>query len=134
MYFPFWFGLGGRIGSGKQWLPWIHAGDAAGIFAHAIEKEHVSGILNGTAPNPVTNAEFTAAFGKAMWRPTFLPVPEFTLNMIYGPERAKVLLQGQKVLPKRTLESGYKFTFPEITAACEECSVFIPDLVRLREL
>lgn len=132
MYIPFFLGVGGRIGSGKQWLPWIHVGDAAGIYAHAIENDHVSGILNGTSPNPVTNSEFTAAFAKAMWRPAFFPLPEFVVNAVYGPERGKVLLQGQKVMPKRTLESGYKFIFPEIDAACKECSVFIPDIKRLQ--
>ncbi|XP_074646301.1 epimerase family protein SDR39U1-like [Tubulanus polymorphus] len=124
-YFPFFFGLGGRIGSGNQWFPWIHIADIAGIYQHAIENTNVSGILNGVAPNPVTNQQFTKAFAGAMSRPAFFPVPEFVMKAVFGADRARVILEGQKVLPKRTLESGYQFSYPDIQSACQEVSRFL---------
>ena len=120
MILPFWFGLGGRISTGKQWFPWIHVDDVAGIIVHAIENENVTGILNGTAPQYVTNAEFTAAFAKHLFRPAIFPVPEFALNLVYGPERANTLTTGAKVIPKRTMESGYQYIYPDIKSACQE--------------
>ena len=109
MFWPFFFGTGGRIGSGTQWFPWVHVDDVAGIYTHAVEHENVSGVLNAVAPEAVNNSEFTSAFAKAMSRPALFPVPSFSLNMVFGSERAKILLDGQKVVPKRTLESGYEF-------------------------
>ena len=122
MFMPFFFGLGGRLGSGKQWFPWIHVDDVAGIITHAIETDGVSGVLNAVAPQCPTNGEFTAAFAKAMWRPALFPVPAFSLKWLYGPERATALLEGQKVIPKRTLESNYEYLYPDLASACEEVS------------
>ena len=84
---------------------------------HAIENEEVHGILNGVAPEIVTNSEFASAFASALWRPAWLPVPEFVLKFIFGEERKDILLSSMKVIPKRLLESGYKFKFPEIRPA-----------------
>lgn len=117
---PFSFGFGGPIGSGKQWLPWVYVEDTVGIIMHAIENEHCTGILNGTAPNPVTSEEFTKAYASALRRPHLFPLPDFVANAVFGSEAAEVLLEGQKVLPKRTLELGYKFKCPDIQSVCKE--------------
>ena len=119
MLLPFWLGLGGKISTGKQWFPWIHVDDVAGIICHAIENETVNGVLNATAPDYITNAEFTSAFAKQIRRPAIFTVPEFALNLVYGPERAQTLTTGAKVIPKRTLESGYKYLYPDIKSACQ---------------
>lgn len=126
IYWPFFMGVGGRIGSGQQWFPWIHVEDIAGIITHAITDDSVSGILNGVAPQPATNTDFTKAFASSMGRPALFPVPGFVMNTVYGPERGKVILEGQKVSPKRTLESGYKFAFPDLTSACKSLSQVCP--------
>ncbi|KAK6185229.1 hypothetical protein SNE40_007507 [Patella caerulea] len=120
IYLPFYMGAGGKIGSGLQWFPWIHVSDVAGIFAYAIQNENVNGVLNAVAPNPVTNSQFTSSFAGAMWRPSIFPTPGFMMNALFGAERGKVILEGQKVLPKRTLEYGYKFKYPDIDSACKE--------------
>ncbi|XP_070574776.1 epimerase family protein SDR39U1-like [Ptychodera flava] len=117
MIWPFWFGVGGKIGSGRQYFPWIHISDIAGIFVHALESEDVVGVLNGVAPGTVTNSGFTKALGSALWRPTVFPLPGFVVNTMFGSERGVMLLDGQKVIPKRTLESGYQFEYPDIDAA-----------------
>ena len=121
---PFYLGVGGRLGSGNQWFPWIHVEDVAGIITHAVESDPVTGVLNAVAPATNTNSEFTAAFAKALNRPACIPVPEFALNLIYGSVRAKAILEGQKVIPKKTLESGYQFKYPNLEAACKEFAHF----------
>jgi uncharacterized protein (TIGR01777 family) len=115
MLTPFKAGVGGRLGNGRQWMPWIHIDDIAGIFRHGIETT-VSGPLNGTAPGVVTNADFTAALGHALHRPTVLPVPKFALKLMFG-EMAEVMLSSQRVLPRATEESGYKFQYPALGAS-----------------
>ncbi len=122
MFLPFFLGVGGKIGTGSQWFPWIHVADIAGIFTHAIMNSDVTGVLNGVAPESATNSDFTRAFARAMRRPAVFPVPSFVMNKVFGEERGKVILDGQKVLPKRTLESGYKFVYPDLASACENCS------------
>lgn len=121
-FLPFFMGLGGRIGSGRQYFPWIHVADIASIITFSIMNEQVTGVLNGVAPEIVTNKQFTKAFGAAfsVKRPTILPVPGAVMNWVYGPERGKIILEGQKVIPKRTLELGYKYLFPDLKSACEE--------------
>ncbi|GFR90131.1 epimerase family protein SDR39U1 [Elysia marginata] len=119
---PFSLGLGGPIGSGNQWFPWIHVEDVAGIVMHAIETDTVTGVLNGTAPGAVKSSEFTKAFASALCRPHLFPLPAFVARGVFGTEEADVLLDGQKVLPKRTQESGYKFKFPDVESACREVS------------
>jgi len=121
MWLPFYLGGGGPVGSGKQWFPWVHIDDVAGVFLHAIENEHVKGTLNAVAPTPASNAEFASAFGAAMWRPAFIPLPGFVVNTVFGSERGAIMLEGQKVNPKKTLESGYEFEYPHLKEACEQC-------------
>lgn len=120
MIYPFFFGVGGRIGSGEQAFPWIHVDDVAGIIAHAIENEHVTGVLNAVAPEVATNREFTKAFAGALGRPACFPVPSFVLSRVLDADRAAMLLEGPRVLPKRTLESGYVFQYPDLKSACKE--------------
>ena len=120
MIYPFAFGVGGPVGSGKQWFPWIHVDDVAGIITHAIENGNVKGVLNAVAPQTVTNAEFSKTFAKALNRPAFFTVPEAAINTVLGAERGAMLLEGPKVIPKRTLESGYKFKYPDLKSACNE--------------
>ena len=102
----FRMGLGGVIGSGRQWISWIHIDDLAGIYLHAIDGHR--GVFNATAPQPVTNAELTRALGAALHRPTIFPVPVFALGLLLG-EGATILTEGQRVLPERTLAEGYRF-------------------------
>ena len=120
IYWPFFFGLGGHISSGKQWFPWIHVADTAGFISYAIENRHVSGVYNGVAPETLTNAQFTKVFASAMNRPALFPVPDFMIKAVFGLERGKVILEGQMVVPKRTLESGYNFLFPNLNSACRD--------------
>ncbi|XP_078500955.1 epimerase family protein SDR39U1-like [Lissotriton helveticus] len=120
MIWPFRFGLGGPIGSGCQYFPWIHVADMAGVITYAMETEAVHGVLNGVAPSTATNAEFTQCFASALSRPACIPLPEFVVNAIFGTERGVMLLKGQKVIPKRTLAIGYKFSFPDLSSALKD--------------
>jgi len=113
---PFKLGVGGRLGSGKQWFPWIHIDDIVGIFQHAIVNANVAGPLNGAAPRPATNAEFTRELGHALHRPAFLPVPEIALRILMG-EVADVLFDSQRVIPAAALASGYEFRHPQLGPA-----------------
>jgi uncharacterized protein (TIGR01777 family) len=112
---PFKAGVGGRLGDGRQWMPWIHIDDIAGIFRHAIEGD-ASGALNGVAPGVVRNAEFTAALAKALHRPAMLPVPRFALKLMFG-EMADALFDSQRVAPRATEKSGYRFQYREVDSA-----------------
>jgi uncharacterized protein (TIGR01777 family) len=111
---PFRAGIGGRIGSGRQWLSWVHVDDLVGIYLTALGG--AEGALNACAPNPVTNATFTHDLGAALRRPTVFPVPTVALRMLLG-EGAGMLLAGQRVLPRRTQEIGYRFEFAELKGA-----------------
>ncbi len=110
MITPYKFFLGGPLGSGKQFFPWIHIKDAAGIYLHALENSTMSGAFNAAAPETVTMKEFCNSLGKELNRPSVFYVPEFVLKLLYG-EGAGILLNGVNVLPKRTEESGYIFQF-----------------------
>jgi uncharacterized protein len=120
MLFPFKLGLGGPIGSGKQWFPWIHRDDLVGLILHAISQDKVAGPLNGTSPNPVRQAEFAKVLGKVLGRPAFLPTPVFAMRFRFGEFVDAGLLAGQKVLPKVALDSGYSFKFPNLEIALRE--------------
>ena len=111
---PFRAGAGGIVGTGRQWLSWVHVDDAVGVYLMAIDG--TSGAVNATAPKPVTNAEFTHALGAAVHRPTVLPMPTFALRLALG-EGADILLTGQRVLPERTQAEGYRFRFPTLSDA-----------------
>jgi uncharacterized protein (TIGR01777 family) len=108
-------GLGGPVASGEQWCSWIHLDDQIGIYLLAIDG--YAGTLNATAPNPVTNRDFTRALAAAVHRPALLPAPEFALKLAFG-EGAYVVTEGQRVLPEAALAAGYRFRYPEIAGAC----------------
>lgn len=115
----FKLGLGGPIGRGRAHWSWVHLDDAVGILMHALENGSAEGPLNVTAPKPATNGEFTRALGAALRRPALLPVPPQALKLIIG-EGASVLLASQRVIPTRTLDSGYRFEHPEIGEALRD--------------
>lgn len=112
----FRLGLGGPIGAGRHWFSWIHRDDLAGLFVHALDRADVSGPVNGTAPHPVTNGDFTKALAKALRRPAFFPVPPFALRLAFG-DSAEILTTGQRVEPRKALATGYAFRHPTIDAA-----------------
>lgn len=113
---PFKLGVGGRIGSGRQWFPWIHLDDIVEIFRYAIFSPALDGPVNGVAPAVVTNKEFTRHLARALARPALFPVPEFVLRLMFG-EMADVLLGSQRVAPRRLLDSTYEFQYPELLPA-----------------
>lgn len=113
---PWKLGLGGPIGSGRQWLPWIHLDDVVGLYLWAAVTPALVGPCNLTAPNPVTSAGFAQAIGRELHRPAFLPVPGFALKVALG-EFADSLLTGQKALPGVPQRLGYRFRFPDLDAA-----------------
>jgi hypothetical protein len=117
---PFKLGLGGPLAGGKQWLPWIHLSDELGVLMWALDTDSVSGVVNGTAPNPVTNKDWSKALGRALGRPAVLPIPGLAAEVRFGREFGKVAQSGQRVLPKRTEELGYAFKFPEIDGALRD--------------
>ncbi|XP_067637025.1 epimerase family protein SDR39U1 [Eurosta solidaginis] len=120
IWLPFKLGVGGPLGSGKQILPWIHVDDLCGLIIHAIESDNVEGVLNGVAPEIVTNGEFSKAFASAMNRPCLFAIPEFIVQTIFGKDRSALLLSGAKIHPKRTLDSGFKYKYPTAKDACTE--------------
>ena len=120
MLLPFRFGLGGRLGDGKQWMSWIHIDDHVGAVRFVLDNENVGGPVNFTAPSPVTNAEFTTALGKALSRPAILPAPAFALRLAFGQMADEALLASARVLPERLLGSGYSFRFRELGPALED--------------
>ena len=115
MLTPFRFGAGGRLGDGKQWMSWIHLDDLAALYCFAVEHP-VSGAINGVAPQPVINSDFTKALAGALRRPAIIPVPGFALRMLFG-EMAGVLLESQRVLPERAETERFRFRFPDVGEA-----------------
>lgn len=113
---PFRAGVGGPIAGGRMWMPWIHAEDLARLIVFTLENREASGAWNAVGPNPVRNSEFTAALAHALKRPAFLPVPSFSLRLLYG-EMAEVVLGSQKVIPARALQAGFAFRFATIDEA-----------------
>jgi uncharacterized protein (TIGR01777 family) len=113
---PFKFGAGGPVGSGRQWMAWIHHADLAGLILLALDRVDADGPINGTAPAAVTNKEFGKALGRALHRPAFMPTPAFMLRLMLG-EVAGVIATGQRVLPRQAQKLGYQFQFPTIDAA-----------------
>jgi hypothetical protein len=113
---PFRLGLGGRLGSGKQWMSWIHLDDLVALLKLAAEDERVAGVVNGVAPSPVSNATFTRELGRALGRPTLLPAPAAALKLALG-EMASLLLASQRVAARRAAELGFAFRWPELGPA-----------------
>jgi uncharacterized protein len=116
MLLPFKLGLGGRMGDGRQWFPWIHIDDIAGIFCHALFSNGLSGPINGVASGIVTNAEFTDELAAALRRPVIFSVPELVLKIVMG-EMAEVVLHSQRVIPRVAMDSGYRFRFQMLSSA-----------------
>ncbi len=119
MMFPFRFFAGGTLGSGKQWMPWIHMADEIGAILFLLDDEGASGPFNLSAPEPVTNEGFTKAIGRAMGRPAFMRTPAFALKLLLG-EMAMVVLDGQRAIPKRLLDAGYRFEFASLAPALQD--------------
>jgi len=114
---PFKLGLGGKIGSGNQWMPWIHIDDMIGLIELCVNNVNVSGAINCTAPNPVTNSTFTKTLAEAINRPAIFPMPAFIVKLLMGKMGEELLLNGKKVIPKKALDSGYKFKYQTIEQA-----------------
>jgi uncharacterized protein (TIGR01777 family) len=112
---PFKAGMGGKLGHGDQWMSWIHLDDLVGIVQRAIENP-LRGPVNGTSPNPVTNADFTKALGHSLSRPAVVPMPAFSLKLLFG-EMSDILLASQRVLPKAAEAAGYTFKYPGLEQA-----------------
>ena len=118
MITPFKLFAGGPIGSGRQWFSWIHRDDLVNLILQALTRSDIEGVLNATAPNPVRMAEFSMALGQVLKRPSWLAVPSFALEALLG-DGAMVVLEGQQVLPLRTLATGFKYQYPEVKQALE---------------
>lgn len=119
MVTPFKWFLGGPLGNGLQWFSWIHVEDLVEAVLFILERPNLSGAFNLTSPNPVRNKELSKALGKALGRPSWLPAPGFMIRLVLG-EFGGVLLQGQRVLPKRLLEAGFVFRYPRLGDALED--------------
>jgi uncharacterized protein len=117
---PFKFFAGGPLGSGAQWMPWIHLEDEIGLMLHLIERSEARGPFNATAPNPVRMREFCQTLGRVMSRPCWAPVPAFALRILLG-EMAEMLLTGQRVLPAAAQKVGYGFRYPYLYDALKAC-------------
>ncbi|UCC96385.1 MAG: TIGR01777 family oxidoreductase [Phycisphaerales bacterium] len=114
---PFRFFVGGHPGSGRQWLPWVHIDDAIGVVRFLIESVDCEGPFNVTAPEPTRSKDFYNLLGKSMRRPAFFPMPAFALKLVLGEMATELLLPSTKVVPKKLLEAGYEFIFPDTAAA-----------------
>lgn len=119
MLLPFRLFAGGPIGSGRQWFSWIHRDDLVNLILKALTQTDMEGVFNATAPNPVRMSQFCQELGQIMNRPSWLPVPDFALEVLLG-DAAKVVLEGQQVLPKRTLAKGFEYQYPSLKPALEE--------------
>jgi uncharacterized protein (TIGR01777 family) len=114
---PFRLGLGGPIAGGRQYMPWIHVNDWVRLVLWALDGDDRTGVYNATAPNPVTNAEFSKALGKALGRPAVMPVPKIAMKARFGSELGEVITGGQRAVPRRALDGGFEFAEPEIEPA-----------------
>jgi uncharacterized protein (TIGR01777 family) len=114
---PFKLGVGGPLAGGRQYMSWIHIDDEVGILLWALDNDTVSGVINATAPNPVTNRELSQALGRALHRPVVMSVPGFALDVRFGREFGQILRGGQRVIPRRALDLGYRFRFTDIDDA-----------------
>ena len=117
MVAPFRVGLGARLGSRRQWMSWVGLADVVAAILFALEQTKLAGPVNVTAPNPVTNAEFTRALGQQLHRPAFLAVPAFAVRMLFGQMADEALLASARVLPEKLLSSGFRFSLPKIDQA-----------------
>jgi uncharacterized protein (TIGR01777 family) len=117
---PFFrLGIGGPVAGGKQYVPWVHLEDTVGAMLFCLDQPSVTGPVNVSAPNPVTNAQFSRALGRALRRPASLPVPRLALGLLYG-EMAQIVTTGQRVIPRRLLDLGFQFRHPEVEEALRD--------------
>ncbi|MFN6464134.1 MAG: TIGR01777 family oxidoreductase [Nostoc sp. DedVER02] len=116
---PFKLFAGGPIGSGRQWFSWIHVDDVINLIVQALTKPEIEGVYNATAPNPVRMADLSQTLGQVMNRPSWLPVPGFAIEALLG-DGAIVVLEGQQVLPKRTVETGFEYKYPNLQSALRQ--------------
>ena len=114
---PFRMGIGGRIGSGKQWMSWIALDDVVGAIKFALSNDSLAGPVNFVAPNPVTNSEFTKTLGKALSRPTLFPIPAFGVRLVFGEMADALLLSSQRVAPASLVKAGYQFKYLRLEEA-----------------
>ncbi|MGH9946587.1 MAG: TIGR01777 family oxidoreductase [Pyrinomonadaceae bacterium] len=119
MLTPFKLGVGGVVGSGKQWMSWVSMDDLVAVVNYAIENENIRGAINVTSPHPVTNEEFTKTLGGVLYRPTILPLPEFAVHMLMGEMGDALLLDSTRVIPKRLADAGFEFKYPDLKTALE---------------
>jgi uncharacterized protein (TIGR01777 family) len=119
MLLPFRLGLGGPVAGGGQYMPWIHADDLAALYVAAIDGDDWRGPLNGAAPEPVTNADFSKALGRALRRPAIAPVPGFAVKLLYG-DMAEIVTEGQRAVPERPLALGFTFAHPDLDEALRD--------------
>jgi uncharacterized protein len=124
MVLPFKLGLGGPFGRGRHWMSWIHRDDLVALICHCIANPAMSGPVNGTAPEPVRNRDFTSALGRALHRPAILPVPALPLKWALGDFAKELLLGGQRVLPRAAQTSGFSFRYPQLDDALK--AIFKP--------
>ena len=115
----FKLGAGGPVGSGNQFMSWIHVDDLAAMYIEGLKNQDISGVFNGTAPYPAKNRDFTKALGKALHRATFIPAPKFALKLVFG-EMSQVLLEGQKALPTKFKEKDFLYKYPSLEMALKE--------------
>ncbi|PSB67517.1 epimerase, partial [filamentous cyanobacterium CCP1] len=119
MLLPFRLYAGGPLGSGRQWFSWIHREDLVNLIIKALTQPEMEGVFNATAPHPVRMSELCQTLGEVMNRPSWLPVPDFALEMLLG-DAAQVILKGQQVLPKRTQASGFEYQYSTVRQAVED--------------
>jgi len=117
---PFRMFIGGPLGNGKQWFPWIHMQDEVNAILYALEHEQIAGAINLSAPESVRLSDFCNVIGKVLHRPSWLPVPEFVLRLILGEMAEPLLFHGQKIIPKKLLEAGFKFRYPNLENALQD--------------
>jgi uncharacterized protein (TIGR01777 family) len=116
---PFKLGVGGPLGTGEQWMSWIHVDDLVGMMLFALRYPHIQGVWNAVSPNPATNLEFTRTLARILKRPAFLPVPEFGLKLLFG-EGTQALLSSQRVKPKNAEAAGFRFQHAGLHAALRQ--------------
>jgi uncharacterized protein (TIGR01777 family) len=126
MLLPFRLGLGARIGTGEQWMSWIHVHDLVRLLISAIDESRFAGPVNAGAPNPVTNREFTRALGNALRRPTPFVIPQFALRTLLGQMAEELFIAGTRMIPARALELGFTFAFPQLDDALTDLLVKAP--------
>ncbi|PCJ92945.1 MAG: TIGR01777 family protein [Porticoccaceae bacterium] len=120
MLTPFKLGFGGRLGNGKQWMSWIHLDDEVALIFHCLKRSDITGSINGSSPNPVTNMKFSQTLGKVLSRPVLFPMAPAVARLLFGEMADELLLTGQRVYPRKALESGFKFSYPELQQALEQ--------------